>query len=54
MIVFTQELNYYKREKDIIKAEINDLEQRIFVEGRRHNHFEVNNYRNRIYILKMN
>lgn len=53
MIDYTQELNYYKREKDKIKAEINDLEERIFVESRHHNRFEVNNSRNRIYILKM-
>ena len=53
MIDYTQELNYHKRERDKIKAEINDLKSRIFVEGGRHNRFEVNNSRNRINRLKM-
>ena len=53
MIDYTQELNYHKRERDNIKAEINDLKSRIFVEGGRHNRFEVNNSRNRINRLKM-
>ena len=53
MIDFTEELNYHKREKDKIKAEINDLQSRIIVEGGRKNRFEVNNSRNRINRLKM-
>lgn len=50
---YIEELKYYKRERDRIKSEINDLKSRIVVESGRHNRYEVNNYRDRINRLKM-
>ena len=53
MIDYKEELKFYKQEEARIKAEINNLESRIFVEGGRNNRYEVNNYRNRSNRLKM-
>lgn len=53
MIDYKEELKYKKQERDMIRAEINDLETRIFVEGGRNNRFEVNNCRDRKNRLKM-
>lgn len=50
---YIEELKYYKRERDRIKSEINDLKSRIVIESGRNNRYEVNNYRDRINRLKM-
>ena len=50
---YKEELKFQKRERDMIKSEINNLQSRIIAASGRNNRFEVNHCRERINRLKM-
>lgn len=53
VLSYSDDLMFYKSEKNRIQSEINDLETRIIVAGGRGNRGEVNDYRRRINSLKI-